>query len=175
MLYHSVMNSRAQYGIIAWGRAASCNLQPISVVSNRAMKFFKTNELLPSKVITIHKTQKNSPTKRYINLEVSKLMYKYTKSHLPAAFNNYFKLITDVHPYDTRQIKTRRFALPKTHSNSGAKMIKYSATEIWSRIPLDIKSKTRLAVFEQNITNMHYSATSNTFCVLYIGVHKQGA
>ena len=39
------------------------------------------------------------------NPEVSKFMYKYTNSQLPATFNNYFKLITDVHPYNTRQPK----------------------------------------------------------------------
>ena len=38
MLYHSLINSRAQYGILAWGKAASCHLQPISVVLNRAMR-----------------------------------------------------------------------------------------------------------------------------------------
>jgi len=27
-------------------------------------------------------------------------MYKSTNSQLPATFNNYFKLITDVHPYN---------------------------------------------------------------------------
>jgi len=58
MLYHSLINSRAQYGIIAWGRAASCHLQPISVVSNRAMRYLNTNELVTSKVTTIYKTQK---------------------------------------------------------------------------------------------------------------------
>ena len=29
-------------------------------------------------------------------------MYKYTTSQLPAMFNNYFKLITDGHSYNTR-------------------------------------------------------------------------
>jgi len=62
-------------------------------------------------------------------------------------FNNYFKLITDVHSYNTRQVKTRQFALPKARSNSGAKMIKYSAMEIWSKIPPEIKNKTCLALF----------------------------
>jgi len=66
-------------------------------------------------------------------------MYKYTTSKLPATFNNYFKLITDVHPYNTRQIKTQQFALPKARSNSGAKMIKYSAIEIWSKISSEIR------------------------------------
>jgi len=36
-----------------------------------------------------------------------------TTSQLCATFNNYFKLITDVHSYNTRQVKTRKFALPK--------------------------------------------------------------
>jgi len=40
-----------------------------------------------------------------------------------------------------------QFALPKPCSNSGAKMIKHSAIEIWSRIPLEIKNKTCLALF----------------------------
>jgi len=38
MLYHSLMNSRVEYGIIAWGRAASCHLQPISTIFNWAMR-----------------------------------------------------------------------------------------------------------------------------------------
>jgi len=40
-----------------------------------------------------------------------------------------------------------QFALPKALLNSGAKMIKHSAMEIWSRIPLEIKNKTCLALF----------------------------
>jgi len=34
-----------------------------------------------------------------------------------------------------------QFALPKARSNSGSKMMKHSAIEIWSRIPLEIKIK----------------------------------
>ena len=49
--------------------------------------------------------------------------------------------------YNTRQVKTRQFALPKARSSSGAKMIKYSAIEIWSKIPPEIKNKTCLALF----------------------------
>ena len=38
-----------------------------------------------------------------------------------------------------QDIKTQQYALPKARSNSGAKMIKYSAMEIWSTIPSWIK------------------------------------
>ena len=39
-------------------------------------------------------------------------MYEYINPHLPVTFNNYFKLITDLHPYNTRQTKSQQFALP---------------------------------------------------------------
>jgi len=52
-----------------------------------------------------------------------------------------------IYPYNTRQIKTRQFALPKTRSNSGAKMIKYSAIEISSKILSEIKNITCLTLF----------------------------
>jgi len=37
-------------------------------------------------------------------LKVRKFMQNCTKSQLPGTFNNYFELITVVHPYDARQI-----------------------------------------------------------------------
>ena len=91
--------------------------------------------------------QKIFQLKDIYNLEVSKFMHKYATSQLAATFNNYFKLITYGYPYNTRQIKIRQFALPKARANSGAKMIKYSAIEIWSKNPPEIKSKTCLALF----------------------------
>jgi len=45
-----------------------------------------------------------------------------------------------IYPYNTRQIKIQQFALPKARSNSGARMIKYSAIEISSKIPSEIKN-----------------------------------
>jgi len=84
MLYHSLIDSRAQYRITAWGRAASCHLQPISVVLNRAMRCLNTDKLLTNKVTTIYKMQKILQLKDLYNLEVSKFMYKYTTSQSPA-------------------------------------------------------------------------------------------
>jgi len=49
-----------------------------------------------------------------------------------------------------------QFALPKASSNSGAKMIKHSAIEIWSRISLEIKNKTSLVLYLRSIRNKKY-------------------
>jgi len=57
-------------------------------------------KLLTNKVTTIYKMQKILQLKDIYNLYVSKFMYKYTTSQLPVTFSNYFKLITDVHPYN---------------------------------------------------------------------------
>jgi len=50
-----------------------------------------TNKLLTNKFTTIYQMQKNLQLKDIYNLEVSKFMYKYTNSKLPATFNNCFK------------------------------------------------------------------------------------
>jgi len=47
-----------------------------------------------------------------------------------------------------------QFVLPKAPSNSGAKMIKHSAIEIWSRIPSETKHKTCLALSGRSIRNI---------------------
>jgi len=65
--------------------------------------FKSRHEILTTKVTTIYKTQEVLQLKDVYNLEVSKFMYKYINSQLPATFNNYLKLNTDVHPYNTRQ------------------------------------------------------------------------
>jgi len=136
-----------------------------SAVLNRAIRCLNTDKLLTNKVSTIYKIQKILQLKDIYNLEVSKFMNKYTTSQLPATFDNYFKLTTDVHSYNTRQVKTRQFALPKARSNSVAKMLKYSAIEIWSKILPEIKNKTCLEFFWQSIRNMYYSATRTIFSV----------
>jgi len=74
----------------------SCHLQAISVVSNCAMAYLNTNELVTSKVATTQKPQKILQLKDIYNLEVSKFMYKHTNSQLTDTFNNYFKLITEL-------------------------------------------------------------------------------
>jgi len=56
VLYHSLINSRVQYGISAWWRAASCHLQPISVALNRAMRCLNTDEPVTCKFTNIYKT-----------------------------------------------------------------------------------------------------------------------
>jgi len=132
-----------------------------------------TDKLLTNKVTAIYKMQKIPQLKDIYNHEVSKFMYKYTTSELPATFNNYFKLVTDVHSYSTRQIKTRQFAFPrKARSNSGAKMIKYSAIGIWSKIPPEMKNKTCLAIFlaecKKHVLLSYYNHTLCFYLLLYI-------
>jgi len=60
--------------------------------------------------------------------------------------NEYLDMII-IYTYNTRQIRTQQFASPKARSNSGAKMIKYIAIEISSKIPSEIKNITCLALF----------------------------
>ena len=98
------------------------------------MKCLNTNELVTNNIATIYETQTSLQLNALCNLEVSKFMYKYDHSQLPATFINYFKFITNVHPHHTRQIKTRQFALPQARTNSGAKIIKFSGKKYGQKV-----------------------------------------
>jgi len=52
-----------------------------------------------------------------------------------------------IYPHNTRQIKTRQCAFALASSNSCVEIMKYSAMEIRSKIPSEIKNKTCLALF----------------------------
>jgi len=95
-----------------------------------------TDSLVTREVTNINETQEILQLKDIYSLEVSKFMYKYNNSQLPATFNNCYKLVTGFHPYNTKRTKTRQFPLPKARSNSGANMLKYGVIEIWSKIAL---------------------------------------
>jgi len=60
MLHHSLINSRAQCGIIDWGSAASYLLQPIGqpFIQNCAMRCLNTNELVTNKISIIYEMQR---------------------------------------------------------------------------------------------------------------------
>jgi len=93
-----LINVRAQYGVIAWVRADSCQVQPILVILNRTMRCLNKinfDYLVFVKFFKLDDTH---------YLKVRKFMQNCTKSQLPGTFNNYFELITVVHPYDARQI-----------------------------------------------------------------------
>jgi len=91
----------------------------ISVVLNRAMRCLNTDKRLTNKVTIIYKMQNILQLKDLYNLEMSKFMYKYTTSRLPATFNNILNSLQMFISNNTRQVKTRQFALPKARINSG--------------------------------------------------------
>jgi len=121
--------------VIAWGRAASCHVQSISIVLNRAMRCLNVNELLTSEVSIVYKTLKILQLQDIYHLEVRKTL-SYLLCLIILNSLQMFIRITY-----TRQIKARQFILLKARSNSCAKIIKYSAIEIWSRIPIETKIK----------------------------------
>jgi len=97
MLHRSLIISRVQYEITAWGRAASCHQQPIAVVLNLAMSCLNTSGIAILEVANLYKTLKILRLKDIYSLEVGKFMYKYSNSQLPATFTDYFKLITNAY------------------------------------------------------------------------------
>jgi len=95
-----------------------------------------------------------------IHVEIIYFVYqwfhKVTHKVTPSCFADYFKRISSVHPYYTRQsnndnlflnqVQTTQYGLRSLcFSNSGAKL--------WKSLPLDIKQITSFSRFRQNDKN----------------------
>jgi len=73
----------------------------------------------------------------------------------------------------TRQTKTWQFALPKASSNSGVKMLKYSAIKSGQKF---LKKKKRKQQNIQNIKNALYSGIRPSYYFsFFVSVHKTSA
>ena len=67
-------------------------------------------------------------------------MYKFDNNRLPAVFDSYFIKTSKIHKYKIRLSSRHAYALPKTRTNYGIFIMKYTGAKIWNKIDKDLKS-----------------------------------
>ena len=76
-------------------------------------------------------------------------MHRYTYNTLPDVYVNYFKLASDFHSYDTRNLTQYRSEFARTNSRKFS--IKVSGPYVWNGIPLDLRYITNCALFKKQL------------------------
>ena len=71
-------------------------------------------------------------------LEVSKFMYRNSKSSLPSSFDEYFRNID--HHYNTRNRINLTLALPRPRTDLVKQSIKFTGIKVWGKIPLEVRN-----------------------------------
>ena len=96
MVYHSLVYSRLQYGIIIWATGTKTLLQEIRVLQNNIIHILTYNKKF-SHVTPLSKKLNLLKFDDIYKLELAKFMYLLEQSSLPSGIFNKFTKIEQVH------------------------------------------------------------------------------
>ena len=88
LLYHSLINSKLQYGIIIWGVTFKTYLSEVNVRINRIIRVLTSSDLY-TPMSNLYKKLNLLKLEDLYNVELGKFMYLYYNKKTPKIFNNF--------------------------------------------------------------------------------------
>ena len=111
LLYHSLINSKVQYGIIVCGATFKTYLSEMNVRINRIIRVLSSSSLY-TPVSSLYKKLNLLKLEDLYKVEQGKFMHLYYNKKTPKICNNFFQKITEINSYHTRQVSDSKFFLP---------------------------------------------------------------
>ena len=85
-IYHALLKSKLQYGILSWGFANKTALQPIRVLQNRTVHHISRSPLF-TRLDNVYLNYRILKFDDLFKLEVGKFMHQFKSKKLPNSFN----------------------------------------------------------------------------------------
>ena len=139
MLYHSLVQSKVQYGIAVWGNAAKTRLQELNLRLNNIIRTITFSSKFCS-VTPLYKKLKLLKLTDVYKLELAKIMYQLHGGKLPKSFYDRFAKINAVHNYSTRQTKNLVYFKPRVKKTIGKELILHRGSSLWKEIDNSVKN-----------------------------------
>lgn len=126
MVYYSFVQSILVYGIVGWGGASSCHMNPLQRVQKLVIK------------IILRKPMRYPTEEVFNNFQVMNVRQLYVREILKKIHNNSSSMTVREHPYNTRNrhlylLDRARISLYQRHFN-------YLAPKIYNLLPLEIRA-----------------------------------
>lgn len=87
-----------------------------------------------------------------IHLEILSFVYQWSHKLTNTCFTDYFKPISSVHSYYTRQsLNENLFVNTANTTQYGIRSLRYNGTTLWNSLPIDVKQIIPFFRFRQNI------------------------
>ena len=133
-IYFGIFSSLLTYGSQVWGQFSNkhvCRLQRLQNKAIRIINFAKFDD--PTGPLY----QKSKILKLCDHVKLQNFFYVHNslKGTLPVALlKNYFQVVADNHPFDTRGAARHLMVLPEARTNYGINSIKYQSVAFWNTI-----------------------------------------
>ncbi len=144
-LYFAYINSHMVYGLSIWGpMAAKTSLKRIRTLQNKALRAV-VNAKYNASIKPILKRLKILSIDDQLELELSKISFKYSHQTLPDPVSNLFRPNAHTHTYRTRARNHPRIENHKTSTFNKSFLCR--SPSIWAGLPYNVKNKTKKSTF----------------------------
>ena len=155
-MYHSLFNSKLQYGILCWGSAVSSKISKLQILQNKAIRYMNKAPRY-FRLDNYYLNQRILKVDDLYNLEVSKFMHSHFQGTLPICFCSFFIESRFLHNYRTRSTVNGPYRASNFKTNWGKRSIQYHGPIFWNRLPNDIKSVSSKLSFKKMTKNWLFS------------------
>ena len=147
-IYHSIYSSRLIYGCQIWGQTNTTSFNKIRVNQNNALRLVSFATSFRDHVSPIYHNYKLLKLRDYVTLQNLLLIHDFFNNKLPASFQGYFTLTSEIHNHGTRGALQGQIWAPNIDTvRYGRNSIKNQAILSWNNFVKDFPAETDFLTF----------------------------
>ena len=134
-LYYSLVHSHLNYGACVWGNADEIHLNKVRLLQKKVIRTI-SNADFNEHSGPLFKNLNILKLEDLFKMQYACLMWEYEHGNLPTCFKNYFKKVSDMHNYETRNATTGKLSenIRVNTSTHGLTMLKFQGPKVFNAI-----------------------------------------
>ena len=147
MLNFSLIYPFLTHGILVWGLTCLTYLKPVITLQKHIVRIMTFPEPA-SHSEPLLKSLNLLEFSDTIHLEIISFVYQWSHKITPSCFTDYFKPISSVHSYYTRQsLNKNLFVNPVQTTQCGICSLRYTGASLWNSFPTNVNKSLPLLDF----------------------------
>ena len=151
MLYYSLIYPFLIYGVQVWGLTYPTYLKPVTTLQKRLARILTFSEPM-SHSEPLLKSLNLLKFNDIIHSEILSFVYQWFHKLVPSCFFDFFKPISSIHEYPTRQSLNENLFIKSIRTTQyGIRSLHYTGSNLWNSLPITIKQITPFSRFRKTL------------------------
>ena len=151
MLYYSLIYPFLIYGVQVWGLTYPTYLKPVTTLQKRVARIMTFSEPM-SHSEPLLKSLNLLKFNDIIHSEILYFVYQWFHKLIPSCFLEFFKPISSIHDYPTRQSVNENLFIKSIRTTQyGIHSLHFTGSHLWNSLPNTIKQITSFSRFRKTL------------------------
>mgnify|MGYP007058289051 FL=1 len=151
MLYYSLIYPFLIYGVQVWGLTYPTYLKPVTTLQKRVVRIMTFSEPM-SHSEPLFKSLNLLKFNDIIHSEILSFVYQWFHKLIPSCFLEFFKPISSIHNYPTRQSVNENLFIKSIRTTQyGIRSLHFTGSHLWNSLPNTIKQITSFSRFRKTL------------------------